>query len=220
MKIQNLMGLMLILILIFVAILSSMVYTSNVQKQYTEWCNNEMESNFNSIKQCIQDEQGTVEECFSSDWPEIEALYDKYNCSEISNQSINQSQVTDSNPITTVKDKILDDATRMAGEHEYIADVYDCTQFTETLRVHLLNEYGIQAYGRIYVPDFEQLAIDYDGVHITESGESATRHTEPGLYGWDCESTVWFRWAFSNVQKILTPTRGEVAMAVDKRKDL
>jgi len=145
MKIQNLMGLMLILILIFVAILSSMVYTSNVQKQYTEWCNNEMESNFNSIKQCIQDEQGTVEECFSSDWPEIEALYDKYNCSEISNQSINQSQVTDSNPITTVKDKILDDATRMAGEHEYIADVYDCTQFSETLRVHLLNEYGIQA---------------------------------------------------------------------------
>ena len=39
------------------------------------WCNEEIESNIMSIKQCIQDEQGTVEECFNNDWPEIEALY-------------------------------------------------------------------------------------------------------------------------------------------------
>jgi len=41
--------------------------------------------------------------------------------------------------------------------------------------------------------DFEAMAADrYFGLHLTDHGESATRFERPGLYGWDCESTLWF----------------------------
>jgi hypothetical protein len=50
--------------------------------------------------------------------------------------------------------------------------------------------------------DFEAIACAYDGVHLTEAGQWATRLTFPlSLYGWDCESTLWFRWVFSEVRK-------------------
>ncbi len=52
--------------------------------------------------------------------------------------------------------------------------------------------------------DFELLSQDYDGLHLTtggyidtHSGRSALR-----LLGWDCESTVWFKWVFSRTQQI------------------
>ena len=52
--------------------------------------------------------------------------------------------------------------------------------------------------------DWEKLSKDYDALHLTESGlvECATTNFElnypelHSLYGWDCESTVWFRWKF------------------------
>ena len=44
--------------------------------------------------------------------------------------------------------------------------------------------------------DYERLAQDVDGIHLTARGQSATRLTIPSLYGWDCESTLWFRWCF------------------------
>lgn len=42
----------------------------------------------------------------------------------------------------------------------------------------------------------------WDGVQVTEAGQRATRYSNPGLYGWDCESTAWFRWVFTNVERI------------------
>lgn len=53
----------------------------------------------------------------------------------------------------------------------------------------------------VYV-DWAAMANDYDGIQVTESGQWATRLTTPGLYGWDCESTAWFRWVFTHVERI------------------
>lgn len=46
--------------------------------------------------------------------------------------------------------------------------------------------------------DFERLSIDYDGLHLTPNGYLRTRSRRPGpaLIGWNCESTLWFRWVF------------------------
>ena len=46
------------------------------------------------------------------------------------------------------------------------------------------------------------LRREYDGVHLTERGESETRRD---LYGWDCESTFWFKWSFSHIEYIEIP---------------
>jgi len=44
--------------------------------------------------------------------------------------------------------------------------------------------------------DFEKLQSDgYSGLRVT-------RNTYTLLNGWDCESTLWFKWCFTNVQKI------------------
>lgn len=65
-------------------------------------------------------------------------------------------------------------------------------------------EYSQSLYSRFL--DFDSLARDYDGMHLTSSGQWATRLSMPdNLYGWDCESTVWFRWCFEQVERIETP---------------
>lgn len=69
----------------------------------------------------------------------------------------------------------------------------------------LLDEYGKDKCHRTYkdrIPDFERLAQHYDALHLTEEGQWATRNTDPNLYGWDCESTVWFRWCFTAVESV------------------
>ena len=67
-----------------------------------------------------------------------------------------------------------------------------------------------KAYDHIFQPlDFERMAQDYDGMHLTDSGQWATRLTEPNLYGWDCESTCWFQWAFDRVEQGPTITLAE-----------
>jgi hypothetical protein len=47
--------------------------------------------------------------------------------------------------------------------------------------------------------DFEKLASEYDGLHLTNEGylRTRSRRSSPALIGWDCESTLWFRWVFS-----------------------
>lgn len=49
---------------------------------------------------------------------------------------------------------------------------------------------------------FERIAKDYDAIHVTEEGQWATRHSFPDNLQWDCESTLWFRWCFSEVKAI------------------
>lgn len=51
-------------------------------------------------------------------------------------------------------------------------------------------------------PDFERISQDWDAIHLTEEGQWATRMTIPSLYGWDAESTLWFRWCFTSYRQI------------------
>lgn len=52
-------------------------------------------------------------------------------------------------------------------------------------------------------PDWLTVAKDYDGVHLTEEAQWATRFSDGvNLYGWDCESTLWLRWKFLEVKEL------------------
>ncbi len=60
------------------------------------------------------------------------------------------------------------------------------------------NRYVLARTSYSYFLDFEAISQDYDAMHLTEAGQVRTRLTYPdNLYGWDCESTLWFRWCFS-----------------------
>jgi len=50
--------------------------------------------------------------------------------------------------------------------------------------------------------DWASTVAEYDAVRVTEAGLWSTRHLFPRLstYSWDCESTCWFRWCFTEVQ--------------------
>lgn len=40
-------------------------------------------------------------------------------------------------------------------------------------------------------PDYEKMEkLSIDAIYVTQKGESDTRFTEPGLYGYDCESVI------------------------------
>lgn len=78
----------------------------------------------------------------------------------------------------------------------------------------VLAEYGRTALDlgqdpRWCKPDFERLAQLYDGFHLTEAGQWATRLSRPfDLYGWDCESMVWFRPVWASVRSLGRVTWG------------
>jgi hypothetical protein len=70
----------------------------------------------------------------------------------------------------------------------------------------LLQEYSVPlprpGFERHYL-DFEALSKVYDGIHLTQEGQMETHLSFPeNLYGWDCESTLWFGWHFERVEKI------------------
>jgi hypothetical protein len=50
--------------------------------------------------------------------------------------------------------------------------------------------------------DWARIGQDFDAVHLTATGQEATRASNPGLYHWDCESTVWFKWCFEAVEPL------------------
>ena len=62
----------------------------------------------------------------------------------------------------------------------------------------LMERYPVVVRGRRGL-DFERLAEDYDALHLTHEGYLRTRSPRrgPRLVGWDCESTLWFRWMFT-----------------------
>ena len=45
--------------------------------------------------------------------------------------------------------------------------------------------------------DWEKAATEIDAVWLTEAGQHRTRFTEPGLYGWDCETVLWLQPRFT-----------------------
>lgn len=50
--------------------------------------------------------------------------------------------------------------------------------------------------------DFERLVQDFDALHLTANGQDETRDGFPHLWGWDCESTLWFHWCFRSVERL------------------
>lgn len=78
--------------------------------------------------------------------------------------------------------------------------------------IKLIDKYPWQENSLHYLKptlDFEAIAKDFDAIHLTESGQIQT-HLPMNLfemkmidlYGWDCESTLWFRWCFDEVAEI------------------
>lgn len=66
--------------------------------------------------------------------------------------------------------------------------------------------------------DFNALSKDADALHLTEDGEWRTRFTVPTLYGWDCESTVFFHWCFEGDAEAVTfPVRRDSPADTDSR---
>ncbi|GAB6551943.1 hypothetical protein bcgnr5378_04760 [Bacillus cereus] len=52
--------------------------------------------------------------------------------------------------------------------------------------------------------DYELLSKDYDGFHISQRAISIAKYTFDyiSLGAFDCESTVWFRWCFDDVEEL------------------
>jgi len=60
-------------------------------------------------------------------------------------------------------------------------------------------------------PDFESLAKEYDGLHLTERGNAVTHLSYPqDMNAWDCESVCWFRWKFAKVEMFRAPVKVQV----------
>jgi hypothetical protein len=57
--------------------------------------------------------------------------------------------------------------------------------------------------------DFEKVSTKYDAINLTHEGQQRTRFVDFGnMYGWDCESTIWFRWKFDSVRPVTLTTEG------------
>lgn len=73
------------------------------------------------------------------------------------------------------------------------------------LRTHKWDQPKWEEYRRTAI-DFERLALEYDGLWLTEKGDAETHLSYPDdLNAWDCESVLWFKWCFTEVQRIETP---------------
>lgn len=64
-------------------------------------------------------------------------------------------------------------------------------------------------------PDWPAMAADWDGVYLTDQGQWATRlpDTGPDLYGWDMESCLWLRPAYTVGRTARATARSEAGAA-------
>jgi hypothetical protein len=90
------------------------------------------------------------------------------------------------------------------------ARVYDVTTAAEWET--LILRYPAVAEDLIY-PDWQSIAHDWDGVHITVRAIAAIQgmriQTAQGLLApsyWDVETTLWLRWSFTSVTLVETVT--------------
>jgi hypothetical protein len=51
---------------------------------------------------------------------------------------------------------------------------------------------------------FERVGKEYDALHLTHEGylRTRSRRCKPSLIGWDCESTLWFKWVFNERHEV------------------
>lgn len=78
-----------------------------------------------------------------------------------------------------------------------VLEIDSAEDLTRALEKWERDNYPISIYRLL---DFEALAEEYDAIHLTERGVWQTRFSIPGFYGWDCESTLWLRWAFRSAE--------------------
>ena len=64
---------------------------------------------------------------------------------------------------------------------------------------NLIEEHGREGIDCI---DFESAFTEYDGIYLSDEGETNTRHSTPNLRGWDVASVVWDDWHFEEVRKV------------------
>jgi hypothetical protein len=50
--------------------------------------------------------------------------------------------------------------------------------------------------------NFDRIAAEYDALYLTQSGYDETFDQPNGTFGWEAESTCWFRWCFTKVTDI------------------
>jgi hypothetical protein len=89
------------------------------------------------------------------------------------------------------------------------ARVFEIRAAEDWLR--LVGAYGIQRSDGQIMPDWRLVARDWEAVHLSLGGLlSAERVVMPigasstALEGWNMESTVWFRWAFTTIEAATT----------------
>lgn len=100
----------------------------------------------------------------------------------------------------------------MSGRHAWrltvkddlrIIEVDDMEDLWAVVQRFELEDYGPTSPIRDRALDFRFMAEEYDAMRLTKEGQERTRLTgarKPDLYGWDSESTLWFRWAFEDVE--------------------
>jgi hypothetical protein len=98
-----------------------------------------------------------------------------------------------------------------------VAEIHSPAAWSELARAYPLAQAGYTFTGmkrrpessRRLDPDWSRVSEDFDGVHLSVGGwltaedlpfESGGATTE--LRGWNMESTVWLRWAFSSVEPL------------------
>ena len=69
--------------------------------------------------------------------------------------------------------------------------------------------YSICRSDALIEPDWQAVSQDWDGVHLSAGGLLTTERvrwgtpgTQTHLFGWSVESTAWFRWVFSSVERL------------------
>ncbi len=74
--------------------------------------------------------------------------------------------------------------------------------------------YPVETPAALIEPNWQAVAQDWDGIHLSTGGLLTTERVRWGLpgaqthlYGWAVESTVWLRWVFGTVQRL--PDGGE-----------
>lgn len=78
------------------------------------------------------------------------------------------------------------------------AKIYTINSYEDLEKLHQ-NGFGHTLVFLKYL-DFEKIAKVYDAIHLTAKGQWRTRLSIPySLYGWDCESTLWFRDVFEKI---------------------
>jgi hypothetical protein len=69
--------------------------------------------------------------------------------------------------------------------------------------------YPIERPAALIEPNWQAVAQDWEGIHLSTGGLLTTERvrwgrpgTQSHLYGWGVESTVWLRWAFGSIERL------------------